>query len=92
MKGYGAMISFEFVDEINTELFLTSLKLIKPSMSLAGVESTMLSPAETSHHLLSEKDRISQGITDRLIRFSVGIENKKDIIGDIENAINLSIK
>ena len=52
----------------------------------------MLSPAETSHHLLSEKDRISQGITDRLIRFSVGIENKKDIIGDIENAINLSIK
>ena len=92
MKGYGAMISFEFVDEINTELFLTSLKLIKPSMSLAGVESTMLSPAETSHHLLSEKDRISQGITDRLIRFSVGIENKKDIIRDIENAINLSIK
>ena len=92
MKGYGAMISFEFVDEINTELFLTSLKLIKPSMSLAGVESTILSPAETSHHLLSKEDRLSQGITDRLIRFSVGIENKKDIIRDIENAINLSIK
>jgi cystathionine beta-lyase len=35
---------------------------------------------------------LSQGITDRLIRFSVGIENKKDIIRDIENAINLSIK
>ncbi|MDA9356957.1 PLP-dependent aspartate aminotransferase family protein [Flavobacteriaceae bacterium] len=92
MKGYGAMISFEFIDKINPSLFLTSLKLIKPSMSLAGIESTMLSPAETSHSLLTEEDRISQGITNKLIRFSVGIENKKDIIMDIEQAIKLSIK
>ena len=49
-------------------------------MSLAGVESTMLSPAETSHYLLTENERLSQGITNELIRFSVGIENKKDII------------
>jgi cysteine-S-conjugate beta-lyase len=92
MKGYGAMISFEFIDKINPSLFLTSLKLIKPSMSLAGIESTMLSPAETSHSLLTEEDRISQGITNKLIRFSVGIENKNDIIMDIEQAIKLSIK
>jgi len=92
MKGYGAMISFEFIDKIDPSLFLTSLKLIKPSMSLAGIESTMLSPAETSHSLLTEEDRISQGITNKLIRFSVGIENKKDIIMDIEQAIKLSIK
>jgi cysteine-S-conjugate beta-lyase len=92
MKGYGAMISFEFIDEIDPSLFLTSLNLIKPSMSLAGVESTMLSPAETSHYLLTEKERLSQGITNELIRFSVGIENKKDIIMDIEHAIKLAIK
>jgi cystathionine beta-lyase len=92
MKGYGAMISFEFIDKIDPSLFLTSLNLIKPSMSLAGVESTMLSPAETSHYLLTEKERLSQGITNELIRFSVGIENKKDIIMDIEHAIKLSIK
>ena len=92
MKGYGAMISFEFIDKIDPSLFLTSLKLIKPSMSLAGIESTMLSPAETSHSLLTEEDRISQGITNKLIRFSVGIENKKDVIMDIEQAIKLSIK
>ena len=92
MKGYGAMISFEFIDEIDPSLFLTSLNLIKPSMSLAGVESTMLSPAETSHYLLTENERLSQGITNELIRFSVGIENKKDIIMDIEHAIKLSIK
>ena len=92
MKGYGAMISFEFIDEIDPSLFLTSLNLIKPSMSLAGVESTMLSPAETSHYLLTENERLSQGITNELIRFSVGIENKKDIIMDIEHAIKLAIK
>ena len=92
MKGYGAMISFEFIDKIDPSLFLTSLNLIKPSMSLAGVESTMLSPAETSHYLLTENERLSQGITNELIRFSVGIENKKDIIMDIEHAIKLAIK
>ena len=92
MKGYGAMISFEFIDKIDPSLFLTSLNLIKPSMSLAGVESTMLSPAETSHYLLTENERLSQGITNDLIRFSVGIENKKDIILDIEHAIKLAIK
>jgi len=52
----------------------------------------MLSPAETSHYLLTEKERLSQGITNELIRFSVGIENKKDIIMDIELAIKLAIK
>ena len=92
MKGYGAMISFEFIDKIDPSLFLTSLNLIKPSMSLAGVESTMLSPAETSHYLLTENERLSQGITNELIRFSVGIENKKDIIMDIEHAIKLALK
>ena len=86
------MISFEFIDEIDPSLFLTSLNLIKPSMSLAVVESTMLSPAETSHYLLTENERLSQGITNELIRFSVGIENKKDIIMDIEHAIKLALK
>jgi len=59
-------------------------------MSLAGVESTMLLPSKTSHALLSDSDRFSQGITDQLIRFSVGIENKSDLINDIEQAISAS--
>ena len=61
-------------------------------MSLAGVESTMILPAIASHALLSESDRLSQGITDQLIRFSVGIESKKDLINDIEQALSLSKK
>ena len=90
MKGFGAMMSFELTEEYSAEAFLKALELIKPSMSLAGVESTMLLPSKTSHALLSDSDRFSQGITDQLIRFSVGIENKSDLINDIEQAISAS--
>jgi cystathionine beta-lyase len=87
MRGFGAMMSFELKKSVDVSQFLKSLKLIKPSMSLAGIESTMLLPSETSHALLSEDDRLAQGISNSLIRFSVGIESKKDIIADIEQAL-----
>ena len=87
MDGFGAVISFELIKNINPKNFLTSLELINPSMSFAGVESTMLSPAETSHQLLTRKQRIEQGIVDNLIRFSVGIEDTDDLIEDISLAI-----
>ncbi len=92
MTGYGAMLSFDLKEHVDAELFLQSLKLIKPSMSLAGVESTMLLPAVASHALLTPEERLAQGISDRLIRFSVGIENKKDLVADIEQAIQAAIK
>ena len=56
-------------------------------MSLAGIESTMLSPTQTSHSLMSPEDRAKQGIKDSLIRFSLGIEETEDLIADIEQAI-----
>ena len=92
MKGFGAMLSFELTQQYNVLTFLKSLKLIKPSMSLAGVESTMILPSKTSHALLSETDRNAQGISEQLIRFSTGIESKKDLIYDIEQAIIKSSK
>jgi len=61
-------------------------------MSLAGVESTMILPSKTSHALLSDTDRNAQGISEQLIRFSTGIESKKDLIYDIEQAIIKSSK
>ena len=88
MTGYGAVISFELNKSIDQKSFLTSLNMINPSMSFAGVESTMLSPAETSHYLLTPEERVVQGITDNLIRFSVGIEDVPDIQNDIEQAFN----
>ena len=87
MSGYGGMLSFELTEGLDPELFQKSLQLIKPSMSLAGVESTMLSPAQTSHFLLGEEERARQGIAEGLIRFSVGIEDKEDIIEDIQQAL-----
>jgi cystathionine beta-lyase len=56
-------------------------------MSLAGVESTVLSPAQTSHALMGAEERARQGIKDGLIRFSVGIEEPEDLIADIEQAL-----
>lgn len=91
MKGFGGMLSFELVDGLDAMAFQKELKLIKPSMSLAGVESTTLSPHKTSHALLTQEERDNIGVSDNLIRFSVGIESKKDLIADIEHAIT-SIK
>ena len=87
MKGFGGMLSFELLETIDATAFLKALKLIKPSMSLAGVESTMLLPTKTSHSLMSAADRKAQGIKDNLIRFSVGIEEHEDILADINQAI-----
>ena len=89
MKGFGAMLSFELNDAIDSVAFQKALKLIKPSMSLAGVESTMLNPSQTSHALLTQEQRDTLGISDGLIRFSVGIEEVKDLKADIEQAIQL---
>ena len=88
MDGFGAVISFELNKKIDPKIFLKSLEMINPSMSFAGVESTMLSPAETSHYLLTPEDRLAQGITDNLIRFSVGIEDVPDVVYDFEQALN----
>ena len=87
MKGFGGMLSFELNEKMNASKFMKALQLIKPSMSLAGVESTILLPSQTSHGLLSEEDRLQQGIKDNLMRFSVGIEETEDLIDDLSQAI-----
>ncbi|MDP5105251.1 MAG: PLP-dependent aspartate aminotransferase family protein [Polaribacter sp.] len=87
MKGFGAMLSFELKEGIDAMKFQNSLEFIKPSMSLAGVESTTVSPTQTTHALLSEEERLERGIKAGLIRFSVGIEETEDLIADIEQAI-----
>jgi cystathionine beta-lyase len=87
MHGFGGMLSFE-LKNIGSYEFRKNLKLIKSSMSLAGVESTVISPAETSHALMGAKERERQCIADGLIRFSVGIEEPEDLIADIEQAMH----
>ena len=88
MHGFGGMLSFDLDDSVEAKAFQKKLKMIKPSMSLAGVESTIIQPSLTSHALLSAEERKSQGISDNLLRLSVGLENKEDILEDILQALN----
>lgn len=89
MRGYGGMLSFELQPGLDASKFQAQLSLIKSSMSLAGVESTILSPTLTSHALLSEQERADQGIKDGLLRFSVGIEEVEDLKQDITAALEV---
>lgn len=86
MKGYGGVLSFELIAGLDSKAFMRALNLVKYSLSLAGIESTILSPTETSHFLLTPEERKEQGISDGLMRFSVGIEEKKDLTADFEQA------
>lgn len=88
MTGFGGMLSFELSDEIPARKFLQHLELVKDVLSLGGVETTILSPTKTSHSLLSAVEREAQGITDQLLRLSLGIENFEDIRYDFEQSIS----
>ena len=92
MNDFGAMMSFDLKENVDVYTFLESLEIIKPGMSLAGVETTVNFPIKTSHGLLTQKERDNQGIGDKLIRLSVGIEDYQDLYDDLDNAIKKSIK
>ena len=89
MSGFGAMLSFELDNAVAApSTFLRRLKLITPAVSLGGVETIICSPAETSHAKISAEERRRIGITDSLLRLSVGIENVEDLIADLDQALD----
>lgn len=88
--GPGAMISFELKDGYYIEKFFNELKLITLAESLGGVESLVCHPSSMTHASIPEEFRKQVGISNQLIRLSVGIEDKEDIIADLKNAILLA--
>lgn len=88
MAGFGGMLSFELNSDIEPISFLHALEMIQPAVSLGGIETLITIPAKTSHARLSEEARQRLGITHRLLRLSVGIENAQDIIEDLQQALN----
>ena len=90
MNGFTGMMSFELNDTIQRTTFEKSLKIIQPVVSLAGVESTITIPAITSHKLLTAEGKVQQGITDQLVRFSVGIEHLEDLKNDLNQALQIA--
>ncbi|MDC3179062.1 PLP-dependent aspartate aminotransferase family protein [Flavobacteriales bacterium] len=87
MDGFGGMLSFELKANIDPIKFVQDLKIIKPTMSLAGVESTITSPALSSHKKMDPEIRRALGISDNLLRFSVGIENFEDLVLDLDKSL-----
>ena len=86
-KNGGAMISFELHENYDINTFFESLELVSLAESLGGVESLVCHPATMTHASIPADIRKKVGITDGLIRLSVGIENIEDILVDIEQAI-----
>ncbi|MEQ8362222.1 MAG: PLP-dependent aspartate aminotransferase family protein [Cyclobacteriaceae bacterium] len=83
--GFGGMLSFEVKG--SPDKFMQKLKYIKRAVSLGGVESTINSPMRTSHSKLTPEERKAVGISDKLVRLSVGIEDPTDLINDIKQAL-----
>lgn len=86
-KGPGGMISFELKDGLNIRKFYDGLHLITLAESLGGVESLVCHPSSMTHASIPEEIRKKVGITDELIRLSVGIEDVNEILEDLEHAI-----
>jgi cystathionine beta-lyase len=86
MTGFGGMLSFEVSGQDGIS-FQKRLNLVKPSMSLGGLESICSSPAHTSHRHLGPEGRKAEGISEELIRLSVGIEDVEDLKADLEQAL-----
>ena len=89
-SGFGGVISFVLNDDLNFKRFVEGLELITFGESLGGVESLACHPASMTHATLPKELRERIGITDNLIRISVGIEDKEDILEDIQKALILA--
>jgi cystathionine beta-lyase len=83
--GFGGMLSFEI--KTDPARFIKKLNYIKRAISLGGVESTITQPVKTSHAKLTAAERKAVGISDKLLRLSIGIEEAVDLINDIKQAL-----
>jgi len=90
LGGFGAMLSFEVKGDVaRADDFLRRLSIPIQAPSLGGVETLVTRPATTSHSGMSAADRRAAGVSDNLVRFSVGIEDVDDLIEDLEQALRI---
>jgi len=88
MKRPRGMLSIEIKEKYNVKKFLTSLKYFPLAESLGGVESLIDHPASMTHASIPKKEREKIGLSNSLLRISVGIENIEDLIADLRQALN----
>jgi cysteine-S-conjugate beta-lyase len=87
----GAVLSFELEDENEVRAFVSNVKIPVFSVSLGAVETILSYPAKMSHAAMPEAERLKRGISNSLLRLSVGIESPEDLIRDFSNALQASI-
>ncbi|NUN70677.1 MAG: cystathionine gamma-synthase [Bacteroidetes bacterium] len=87
MKAFGGMISFDLGSLAKAKKFLASVRLCALAESLGGVETLISHPATMTHASVPKADRIRNGVTDGLVRISVGIEDVEDLIEDLRQAL-----
>lgn len=89
MKGFGSMLSFGVKGGLEAgKVLMDNVKLALLAVSLGGVETLIQHPASMTHSKISKENKLKAGITDELVRLSVGIEDIDDIIEDLEQALN----
>lgn len=89
MRGFGGMLAFELRDPGRVDEVLAGFRIVMPALSLGGVESLICVPRRTSHRKLSRAELARAGITDGLLRVSVGIEDLEDLIEDFVRALEV---
>jgi cystathionine beta-lyase len=87
MRGFGGMLSFELREPARVETVLERFRIATPALSLGGVETLVCVPSRTSHRTMSAEDRRRAGISDGLVRVSVGIEDVEDLLEDFERVL-----
>ncbi|MDN2452304.1 aminotransferase class I/II-fold pyridoxal phosphate-dependent enzyme [Lactobacillus sp. UCMA15818] len=92
MKGFGGMLSFELKKGLSVKKFIESLQLITLAESLGSVESLVEVPAIMTHGSIPEKIRLENGISNELIRLSVGIEQAEDLLVDLKQGLDAATK
>ncbi|MFJ7825671.1 cystathionine beta-lyase [Psychrobacillus sp. NPDC096623] len=88
----GAVLSFRLPNRSLAKSFVENVKIPVFAVSLGGVESILSHPAQMSHAAMPKAEREKRGITDGLLRFSVGLENVEDLISDFEQALAIAAK
>ncbi len=90
MSGFGGMVTFEFDGSLEQTMQVTErLQVFSLAPSLGGIESLVTLPVTTSHHDMTVEERDRRGISDSMVRLSIGIEHEGDLIADLEQALRL---
>ncbi len=89
MRGFGTMISFELKGGLDAgKILMDNVELAILAVSLGGIETLIQHPASMTHSGINKEEKLKAGITDGLVRLSIGIENVEDLIDDLSQALN----